>query len=408
MNPAIPGLYSLCTLALRLLLSALLVTSHASATDLPPAHFREPPPADYERGELSELPSPNRQGVFDLRSYDLRSLDLSKADAALWISDFDTRTRWPDSLPSNFSPASIAEIGRTPGLHIRSLHEAGLIGRGVSIGIIDQPLLLGHQEYSKQLAWYREEENVASDWPASMHGPAVASLALGQTVGVAPASKLYFVAAPPYDPEIDKRSLRFPARALRRLIALNARLSPRERIRVVSMSFGWMPDTPGAEDMEAAIAEADAAGIFPLSVSLQRTHHWSFLGLGRRPNADPGERGSYGLGFFWEARFRESPYDSPGRLLVPMDSRTTAAPQGDSDYAFYRSGGMSWTVPWLAGLYALACQADPAVTPTRFWKAAESTARPLHVVVGDRTHVPGRIIEPLQLLGRIVRGRAPR
>jgi hypothetical protein len=56
-----------------------------------------------------------------------------------------------------------------------------------------------------------------------------------------------------------------------------------------------------------------------------------------------------------------------------MDSRTTAGPVGPKDYAFYRVGGSSWTAPWIAGLYALACQIDPGITPDVFWKAALDT-----------------------------------
>ncbi len=44
-----------------------------------------------------------------------------------------------------------------------------------------------------------------------------------------------------------------------------------------------------------------------------------------------------------------------------MDSRCTASPTGINDYVYYREGGMSWTVPYLAGLYALACQVNPDI-----------------------------------------------
>jgi hypothetical protein len=46
----------------------------------------------------------------------------------------------------------------------------------------------------------------------------------------------------------------------------------------------------------------------------------------------------------------------------------------NADYAFYRNGGMSWAVPYVAGLYASACQAKPDITPKQFWDAARKTA----------------------------------
>jgi hypothetical protein len=50
-----------------------------------------------------------------------------------------------------------------------------------------------------------------------------------------------------------------------------------------------------------------------------------------------------------------------------MDSRTTASPGATDQYVFYGIGGMSWAVPYIAGVYALAVQVDPAITPERFW-----------------------------------------
>jgi len=62
-----------------------------------------------------------------------------------------------------------------------------------------------------------------------------------------------------------------------------------------------------------------------------------------------------------------------------MDSRCTAGSYGEEDYVFWGSGGMSWVVPYVAGLYALACHADPDVTPEAFWQAAMETGREVEI-----------------------------
>jgi hypothetical protein len=49
-----------------------------------------------------------------------------------------------------------------------------------------------------------------------------------------------------------------------------------------------------------------------------------------------------------------------------MQARTTATPTGKEDYVFDVPGGMSWTVPYLAGMYALAAQVRPDITPEVF------------------------------------------
>jgi len=61
-------------------------------------------------------------------------------------------------------------------------------------------------------------------------------------------------------------------------------------------------------------------------------------------------------------------------LYVPGGNRTTAYYTGRDDYFFWRDGGMSWTVPYLAGLAALALQVDPDIAPHEIVKLWSSTA----------------------------------
>jgi hypothetical protein len=82
-----------------------------------------------------------------LSGVSLKALDLSAQTALVWSLPFDTETEWPDRLPAGFVPDRILEAGKDPGLGVRSLHREGIDGRGTSIAIIDQPLLLGHVEY---------------------------------------------------------------------------------------------------------------------------------------------------------------------------------------------------------------------------------------------------------------------
>jgi len=55
--------------------------------------------------------------------------------------------------------------------------------------------MVDHREYTNQLRVYEEGEDVTSDWlNPTLHGAAVASIAVGNTVGVAPEADLYFIA----------------------------------------------------------------------------------------------------------------------------------------------------------------------------------------------------------------------
>ena len=140
--------------------------------------------------------------------------------------------------------------------------------------------------------------------------------------------------------------------------------------------------------------------MFVISTAIDRTHKLAFHGLGRDPLADPNAfvsyvPGSWWASVFWSGQGRFAPSE---RLLVPMDSRCLASPTGDTDYAFYADGGWSWSVPWLAGLYALACQINPNITPEQFWAAALKTGETISLR-HDGAEIPfGTIANPAALM----------
>ena len=75
------------------------------------------------------------------------------------------------------------------------------------------------------------------------------------------------------------------------------------------------------------------------------------------------------------------------------------SPAGAEGYAYFAEGGMSWAVPYVAGLYALACQVRPEVTFEAFLSAAEETARPVSIWPEEGKEYPyGRVVDPAALL----------
>jgi hypothetical protein len=81
-----------------------------------------------------------------------------------------------------------------------------------------------------------------------------------------------------------------------------------------------------------------------------------------------------------------------------MDSRTTASPTGVSDYVFYRQGGWSWSIPYIAGMYALACQVDPSITPEHFWELAMETGQTVTINHEGKSYSLGPILDPVALI----------
>jgi hypothetical protein len=295
------------------------------------------------------------------------------------------------------------EIGKDPGLGMQALHEQGINGQGVGIAIIDQTLLVDHIEYKDRIRVYEEADDITGGWvEVQMHGPAVASIAVGKTVGVAPQADLYYIATGNCGSAASIADWDFScrARAIQRLVEINKSLPSDRKIRVISMSIGWAPQSKGYDEITAAVNDAKKAGIFVISTSISQTYGLNFHGLGREPLADPNEFQSYEPGLWWQNDFyRQGSLKST--LLVPMDSRTTASPTGTEDYVFYRAGGWSWSVPYLAGMYALAVQVRPEITPEEFWATALQTGKTIQIQHNGKDYDFGVILDPQKLIGAI-------
>jgi hypothetical protein len=81
-----------------------------------------------------------------------------------------------------------------------------------------------------------------------------------------------------------------------------------------------------------------------------------------------------------------------------MDARTTAGSTGTDEYVFYRHGGWSWSIPYIAGAYALAAQVEPDITPDRFWALALKTGYVIELHHDGGAYEFGLILHPAGLI----------
>ena len=349
------------------------------------------------RGSLSAFPAETELG-YDLRSYDLSALDLASSNDALSEASFDTDTVWPQALPEGFSPDDILALGKNPGLGVRALHEQGITGENVGIAIIDQNLLLDHDEYKENIMLYEVVDCVINR--TQMHGAAVTSLAAGNTTGVAPDARVYYIAS---TFSLDDRTNM--VNAMRRVLEINAALPEGEKIRVVSISAGVDPHMKGYDEFMEVVEAAKRENIFVVTPSLFSNYACTLMGLGRAQTADPDDFASYTAGRFWRDSLSDEAFlsylSSSGTqsiLLVPMDARAYAAHTDASAYAYDSTGGMSWACPWLAGLYALCAQVNPSVTPDAFLELAIETGHPFTAAHENEPLSFGRIANPAALV----------
>ncbi len=339
------------------------------------------PHADYSYFQDQELSFDEESQELDVRSYDLSNKDLSKYNGEQ-IS-FDDGTIFPTNrskLPTDFNREVIRETHKNPGLNVRQLHTKGVDGRGMSMAIIDS-ILSSHVEYNDNLVYYEKflcNQQYSCDYgyEGGMHGSAVASIAVGKTVGVAPKAKLYYFAADITDrqftdDETKKRTSKYFAQALDKIVEINKTLPDDQKIVVVSVSAApsWSRDP---ELWNASLQKAKQAGIFVTTTSIQKEYGLWDNGTYRGVSLDPDNFDSYSQ-TNWQKGNDPTEEVQKNTLCFPMDHRTTAAPNGNDYYVHYANGGWSWMKPFEAGIYLLAKQVKPSITPKEFFKVGLQT-----------------------------------
>jgi subtilisin family serine protease len=254
-------------------------------------------------------------------------------------------------MPVGTDPNKLLTSGMNPGLGVRNLHRQGITGKGVNVAIIDQPLYQDHPEFAGKIVAYHD---VGCGSESSMHGPAVTSLLVGTNCGTAPDTRVYYVAAPSWT-----KDTAFQAKALDWIVEQNERLPVSEKIRVVSVSAA--PSGPTSvfeknqEMWDQACVRAEAAGILVLDC----TRHHGFIEKcwynTRVPESVAGCTPGHP---------KEGVYFSPDKILAPAWGRTIAEESSKGDFGYiYGRGGVSWSIPYCAGVLALGWQLRPDIPP---------------------------------------------
>ena len=320
----------------------------------------------------------------DVRNQNYRGLkfDLDKSViATLWYNE---STSWPSEYAG--LARNILEQGKNPGLGVKKLHEQGITGVGVNVAIIDQNLVPDHPEFEGRIIKYHDVGTYAPSNEGSMHGPAVASLLVGENTGTAPGANLYYVAAPSWTGDAQ-----YQANALNWLVDENEKLPDGEKIRVVSVSAA--PSGPDSlftnqEAWDLAYGRATAAGILVLDCTTHRgitaACYYDLDDPDNIAKCIPGWPGLETLPF-------------PDRIYIPTSHRTTAEEYYECDFSYQYTGrgGSSWSVPYLTGVLALGWQVRPELTSSQMLQILYESA----YVTDDGLKIinPGAFIDMVKL-----------
>ncbi len=249
----------------------------------------------------------------------------------------------------------IMNNGKNPGLGIQKLHQEGITGKGINVAIIDQNLLLHHPEFDGKIAKYYDTGCKSDENSGSMHAPAVASILVGNTIGVAPDARVYFAAAPSWEGDSE-----YFAKGLDWIMEENKKLPEGEKIRVVSVSASpsgeGSPFTKNQKMWDEAVLAAQKEGILILDCRNNEK-----TGMIAPAFYDPENPDDISM---CTGGFPTSPYKIPASQIgVPTSYRTVAEEywEGSPSYQYTGQGGLSWGIPYAAGVLALGWQVNPAL-----------------------------------------------
>jgi hypothetical protein len=352
--------------------SAIPATS--TATAVPTATITLPPPqAPHTQGGLFIEPYQN------VRFQNLSTVNRSLGAALIKTLWFDQTTKW--TTEDKQIAQNILELGMNPGLGVRALHAQGITGKGVTVAMIDQPMVLDHPEFKGKIVKYHE---IGTDLPSvSMHGPAVTSLLVGENIGTAPDASVYFVGVPSW-----LEDAQYYADALDWIIEENQKLPQGNKIRVVSVSTMpsglWALLHKNNDTWDTAYQRAVDAGILVLDCTYEQgitvpcTHDLQ----------DPDQVAKCIPNW-------KGPIHPPHKRINIPTSRTTATEENGLAYQFTGDGGLSWTVPYLTGVLAMGWQINPELTADELLDMLFASAY--------KTNGPADIIDPRAFMDRVKR-----
>lgn len=279
-----------------------------------------------------------------------------------------------DSAPETYDRDALIEWGKDHGLGVDILHRNGYTGKGAVIAYVDQPLNDPlHSEYEDVNLHYI---NTVTDGGGenSMHGPAVLSLLAGKDIGTAPDAEIYYYAHASW-----KADQTTHANCLSLIIEQNKLLSEDKKIRMVAFSDNIDESEANPEKLRAAVAACEEAGIMVWFCGEYGSA--SFLPMSDK--SDPDNLAAAR----WNSR-------APQLVFVPAGSRTTAATMGGAEYTYWSEGGLSWTMPYMLGLYAIAISIDTTLTQADIRTLVVDTAY---------TNASGmRIVNPVEFIAGVL------
>lgn len=345
---------------------------------------------------------------------------------------FDERTSFSKEQQDRFNPKVLLEKGKNFGLGLDKLHQIGLNGNCINIAIIDwtydynNPEMIDSENGSKILLYDDSKVDKKFRDDDGFHGKTVSSLLVGNNVGVSPKSKLFYFATNQLREDTEISDI------LEKIKKLNEQGS---NIQLVSMSSSFNDDrlnelhTKDLQQQNCAFISStnfgqqgfnymcrdnykdiDDSNNFELENSAERDFSEErfdkvleavrnqFDERGKQiedlyielENSDENNNGDLleKIRLLTEEQDKIKPYlhmnhqefidtrkkSEQKSIYIPCGGRTYPQIGNDSSYMYCGHASASWTIPQVAGLFAISKQIDPNLSFEEFSEISKTTA----------------------------------
>lgn len=299
--------------------------------------------------------------------------DVSGSTALAYSLTFSDKAQF-SGIPNGYNPEELLEWGKYPGLNVDILHKHGFTGKGATIAYIDQPID-SHEEYENlNLHYINNTSNLDS-----MHGPTVLSMLAGKEIGTAPEAEVYYYGHASWEGDQTTH-----AECLYQIIEKNKTLDKDEKITMVGFSDNIVSSEENEKAFEDAVKACEDAGIMVWFCGEYETA--AFL-----PMADKNVPTNLIFNPMYCGRRTDA-------VTVPASGRTGAATYyfTKAEYIYWGgNGGVSWTMPYVLGLYAIAIEIDPTLKQDE-----------LRTLLMDTTYDNNgmRIVNPVGFVAEVLKG----
>lgn len=232
-----------------------------------------------------------------------------------------------------------------------------LTGKGIKVAVIDRPINKNHVEFENRIEYIEVFPNITEN-RTDFHGMVCASFLAGRTCGIAPEAQLVYFAIPNKTSPIEDY-YNYQLEALQKVVDYNK--TNAEPIRIVSLSAPFTKNQRIKRDAlehelkqnRCTLIDATNSGYNFYGIDCIRHQEKRKFLLNQWQNDN------------YEANKDKKGFEDYFKSLcfVPSSRRTSAGNDSENEYIHWsKAVSESWTIPHIAGAYALCLQAIPYLT----------------------------------------------